>query len=264
MTYSRWWWGLKEDDRLSVIDLVDAGTLDYKTVGLLWLLMERRASLLVAAGPSFAGKSTLLHALLDFLPPDIEQVALRGYAEDFKLTGIGRPEKTFLVTEEISNHSYEYLWGRQVVRALELIPGGYALGGTIHARNIKEVAYVLNALGAPLSLIAGLGVVVTLQVRRGRYYDDEPLRYVDTVSTLSLSKEGLTAQFLAARHSAEEKFLYPPEQTLRDALSGKFAVSCDQPFSEMDRRAGFLRRLSDEGVSSREEVRKRLSEYSRS
>jgi len=32
----------------------------------------------------------------------------------------------------------------------------------------------------------------------------------------------------------------------------------------MDRRAGFLRRLSDEGVSSREEVRKRLSEYSRS
>src|SRR4030042_5245600 len=143
--------------------------------------MEHRASVMVAAGPIWAGKTTLLHALLDFLRPEIEQVSLRGYEEDFKSLGSDKPDKTYLITEEISNHSYEYLWGYQVTKAFELLPKGYALGGTIHARNIREVAYVLNALRVPLPLIASLGVIITLQVTRGLSYHDDFIRFVDTV-----------------------------------------------------------------------------------
>ena len=266
MTYfTKWpyWRGFKDDDNLSIIDVVNSGVIDFKLAGLLWLLMEHRASVLVAAGPSFAGKSTLLHALLDFLPQDIEQVALRGYAEDFKLTGSGKPDKTYLVTEEISNHSYEYLWGHQVVKALELIPKGYALGGTIHARNIKEVAYVLRALGAPLPLIARIGVIITLQVRYNQSYDDL-IRYVDTVSTVNLTNEGLAAQLLAMRRSADEKFTYPAGQALHDALSDKFVIKYNDIFSEIELRARFLSQLSDKGICSRQEVKKATSEYHQS
>jgi hypothetical protein len=257
------WWGYKEDDNLSIIDVVNSGAVDFKLAGLLWLLMEHRSSVLVAAGPSFAGKSTLLHALLDFLPPDIEQVALRGYAEDFRLAGSGRPEKTYLVTEEISNHSYEYLWGQQVVRALELIPKGYALGGTIHARNIKEVAYVLHALGAPPSLIARIGVIITLQVMYHRPYDDDLIRYVDTVNTVSLAKEGLIAQTLAMRKSANEGFIYPAEPVLNNVLSSQFAVKHDSVSVEIELRGRFLSQLRDRGISSRREVKKATLEYHR-
>jgi energy-coupling factor transporter ATP-binding protein EcfA2 len=261
--FKRWpqWWGLKGIDDLSIIDVVNSGAIDFKTAGLLWLLMEHRASLLVAAGPSFVGKSTLLHALLDFLPPEIKQVTLRGYDEDFRLTGAGAPDKTYLITEEISNHSYEYLWGRQVVKALELIPKGYALGGTIHARSIKEVAYVLNALGAPSSLIAGIGLVVTLQVTYRRSYDTDLVRYVDTVSTIGLAKEGLVAQLLATRQSAGDEFVYPAEQALSNTLFNKFGIKYDDVFSEMELRGRFLSQLRDKGIYSREEVRKAVSEY---
>lgn len=262
MVRPRWWadWTFgRTDENLSILNVIDFGTIDFKLAGLLWLLMEHRASALVAAGPSFVGKTTLMHTLLDFLPPDIHQVTLRGYDEDFKDLGGEKPEKTYLVTEEISNHSYEYLWGSQVVKAFELLPKGYALGGTIHARNVQEVAYVLNAHGLPMPLIAGLGVVITMQVTPGRYYDDEPVRRVDTVSTLTLTKDGLVAQMLAARK--DDRFVYPPEQSLHDTLFNKFSIKYSSVFSEMELRGQFLNQLRDKAIYSREEVRKAILDY---
>jgi hypothetical protein len=249
------------DENLSILDVVKFGTIDFKLAGLLWLLMEHRASVMVAAGPIWAGKTTLLHALLDFLPPEIEQVTLRGYDEDFKSLGSDKPENTYLITEEISNHSYEYLWGYQVIKAFECIPRGYALGGTTHARNIREVAHVLNALGIPLPLIASLGAVITLQVTHGKYYDDEPIRYVDTISTINLTKEGLIAQILATRHLPDEKFIYPPEQDLHNILFNKFAVKYESISSEIEARGQFLDKLRAKGICSREQVKKAISEY---
>jgi hypothetical protein len=258
------WYFRRVDENLSILDVVKFGTIDYKLAGLLWLLMEHRASVIVAAGPVWAGKTTLFHAMLDFLRPEIEQVSLAGYQEDFKSLGSEKPENTYLVTEEISNHSYEYLWGYQVIKAFECINKGYALGGTTHARNIREVAYVLNALGVPLQQIASLGAVVTLQVTRGKYYDDEPIRYVDSVSTLDLTKEGLIAHILARRNLPDEKFTYPPELDLHNILFNKLAVKYESISSEIETRGQFLSQLRDKGVFSRGAVKKAISEYYRS
>jgi hypothetical protein len=249
------------DENFSILDVVKSGTIDFKLAGLLWLLMEHRASVMVAAGPMWAGKTTLFHALLDFLRPEIEQVSLRGYEEDFKSLGNDKPENTYLIAEEISNHSYEYLWGYQVIKAFELLPKGYALGGTIHARNTREVAYVLHALRVPLPLIASLGVIITLQVTHGRSYHDEPIRYVDTVSTVNLTKKYLVARNLATRHLPDEKFIYPPEQDLNSILINKFAVKYKSISSEIEARGHFLSQLHNKGVSSREGVRKGVTEY---
>jgi hypothetical protein len=261
-----YWWGdwpfSRVNEDISILDVVNSGTFDFKLAGLLWLLMEHRASVLVAAGPSFAGKTSVLHALLDFLLPGIRQLSLRGYDEDFKFPDSYKPHKTYLITEEISNHSYEYLWGYQVTKAFELLPKGYALGGTIHARNVKEVAYVLHGiLNVPLPLIAGLSAVITLQVARRSSYYDEPVSRVDTVSTISLTKGGLVARILAARQLPDEEFFYPPEQDLHSALCHKFAIKYDSVSSEMERRGLFLSQLRDKGVSSREEVRKEILKY---
>jgi hypothetical protein len=249
------------DEDFSILDVVEHGTLDYKLAGLLWLLMEHRASLIVAAGPVWAGKTTLLHSLLDFLRPEIEQVTLRGYYEDFKSLGNGKPENTYLVTEEISNHQYEYLWGYQVPKAFSFLSKGYALGGTTHARNVKEVAYVLNALGVSQPLIASLGLVVTLQVARGRSDDDDFIRYVDTVSTISITDDGLIAQMLATRRSPDEQFTYPAEKALHETLVKKFEINYDSVSSEMELREQFLAQLRDKGISSRKELRKEITGY---
>jgi hypothetical protein len=266
MVRTRWWedWPFRRtDENLSILDVVKFGTVDFKLAGLLWLLMEHRASVIVASGPIWAGKTTLLNALLDFLRPEIEQVALRGYDEDFKSLGTGKPENTYLIAEEISNHSYEYLWGYQVVKAFECIPKGYALGGTTHARNVKEVAYVLNALGVPQPLIAGLGAVVTIQVARSRYNDDEPLRYVDSVSTLGMTEEGLVAYNLAARRLPGEDFVYLPEPALHRVLLDKFKIGYDSVTPEIESRGELLSSLYLKDDYSRRVVKKAVSDYYR-
>lgn len=264
MTRTEWWtdWMFhKPESTLSILDVVEFGTVDFKLAGLLWLLMEHRASIIVASGPIWVGKTTLLHALLDFLPPEINKVTLQGYDEDFKDLGNEKPENTYLITEEISNHSYEYLWGNRVSKAFELLPKGYALGGTTHARNIKEVAYLLNALGVPLQHIAGLGFIITLQVTRGRSHYDEPVRYVDTVCTVSQTKDSLIAQILATRQLPDDKYTYPSEKSLHDTLLNKFNIKYDSVFPEIARREKFLKQLHSQGVSSREGVRKAVSDF---
>jgi len=265
MVRPTWWadWPFSRvTENLTILDVVNSGTVDFKLAGLLWLVMEHRASALVAAGPIWAGKTTILHALLDFLPPGIKQVSLRGYVEDFKFSNNYKPDNTYLVSEEISNHSYEYLWGYQVVKAFELLPKGYALGSTIHAHNIREVAYVLHGiLNIPLPLIAGLGVVVTLQAANGQSYYDEPVRRVDTVSIINFADEGLVAQTLAERQLTDDEFIYPSEKALYNTLFNKFAIEYENVFSEIARRETFLSGLADKGISSREEVRQAILDY---
>ena len=263
--YKGWmgWPFNRTDENLSILDVVKFGTIDYKLSGLFWLLMEQRASVMVAAGPAWVGKTTLLHALLDFLRPEIQQHELQGYYEDFKYLGDEKPENTYLVAEEISNHMYEYLWGTQVVKAFQLLNKGYALGTTTHARNIKEVAYVLNALGVTPENIAKLGVVVTLQVARGRNFDDEPIRFVDTVSTMNYTKDGLVAHVLASRHLPDEKFNYPSDKFLREVLSTKFAFKYDSISSEIESRGEILRDI-DVKLSSRQELKKAISDFYKS
>lgn len=79
------WWGFHGagDPGRSVLGLIADGTLDAELAALLWLLLEARLPVVVAAGPPLAGKTTVLTALLDFLPPGTRRVYLRGAWEDY-------------------------------------------------------------------------------------------------------------------------------------------------------------------------------------
>jgi hypothetical protein len=165
-----------------------------------------------------------------------------------------------MVSEEISNHQFEYLWGYQVVKAFRLVNKGFAFGTTIHARNIKEVAYIINAMGVPAEQIAKLGVIVTLQVARGRYVDSEPIRYVDTVCTLTTTEDGLVAQMLAMRHLPDEQFKYPDEAVLQEILAKKFGLKLDSVTAEIERRGNYIDELYKK-KHSREEVKKAIAKF---
>jgi type IV secretory pathway ATPase VirB11/archaellum biosynthesis ATPase len=53
---------------LSVVDLLDAGTLDLRLAAYLMRVIGGGASILACAGPGGTGKTTLMAALLCFLP----------------------------------------------------------------------------------------------------------------------------------------------------------------------------------------------------
>lgn len=254
----RFW---ESDNRLSVLELVNSGSLDLKLTAILWLIMEHRAPVLVAAGPSNAGKTTTLNVLLDFLPPAVKEVHLRGEGEDFGFLEKAVPAETYIVAAEFSDYG-DYIWGNTAIRAFELLTEGYGLGGTIHARTADEVVYILHEyLELPLSWLAHLGAIVTLRVTPGRTRMDEPVRRIATVSLVMPGAKDLALQVIASRQQGTDALVFASDRTLQAALSSKFAIGNLRVAPEILVRQQYLERLLKEGKVSRDEVRQAVVEF---
>jgi hypothetical protein len=270
MTNSPWWadqrFGSYNDtlnEGLSILDLVNSGTVDCKLAALLWIIMEQGASVIVASAPIYAGKTTLLHALLDFVPRDVHKIALKGYYEDFKFLDHGQPKKTYMVAEEISNHGFfEYLWGLKAVRTFKLLSQGYALGATMHARTSEEVLLILHrVLGISVDQLARMGIIVNLRATAGLKEDDDPIRRVMSVDLVLPHQEGLAIQVLAARQYTENGFDYQSESSLQQVLAGKNLIGKYSVNAEIEARKRFLRHLLQKGRTARQEVRNAVWQY---
>src|SRR5215217_1840344 len=114
------WWGpgWQAPAPRDIVGLLRDETIDAWTAANLWVALARRQSLTVVAGASGVGKTTLLTALLDFLPPGTRRVYLRGCFELFAFLSDPSiaPSQTALLINEISPHLPVYLWGPAVIR----------------------------------------------------------------------------------------------------------------------------------------------------
>lgn len=162
------WWG-PDDPRtlyqgLSVIELVEKGTLDLPLASLLWLGVEHKASIIVAAKPRRAGKTVLLTALSHLIPPAFDLVFTHGEEEDFAFLLDTDPARTYILCNEISDHLPAYLWGQKVLTLFEALPRGYSLGTTMHADFPDEVVRELEgpSLRVHPRLVTGLTFIVVL------------------------------------------------------------------------------------------------------
>lgn len=257
-------WYFEPPNPLSILELVNFGTVDLPLASFLWLMMERRVSVIVAAGPSGVGKTTTLNVMLDFLRPEVKQVELQGDYEDFTFLKSARPANTYMVAAEFGSHGI-YVWGEVAIKAFELISQGYALGGTIHARTAKEVVEILHRyLGLPMSTIAGIDAIVTLSVTGGRGYNSEPVRRINTVSVVAPHNNGISLVALASLSSKGNGFDIASADDLQAALSAKLNIKNVDIAREMKEKEQFLARLMNEGKLSRDEVRKAVIEFYRS
>jgi len=266
MSYHRWWGRFSPEvtERLSLLELVNFDSLNLRLAGIFWLLMEHRASVLVAAGPSNAGKSTLLNALLGFLPSEENQIQLEGQAEDFKFSEYSNPTNTYMVADELSPYGF-YLWGDEAKTAFDLLSRGYGLGSTIHARTIKETVGILyNGLGLTLSQIARLDVIITIKVVGDWRVATGPKRRVETAGLLTGVEEGaLSLVGIASRNQESGELEFTGEEELYAAISGRFGIKQDQIRLEIQQREKLLDNLLAEGRYSPDEVRKAVGEFYR-
>jgi hypothetical protein len=164
-----WWgWHWQPPVPLSVMQIIADGSADLDLMALLWAMLSRRASVLVAAEPPMAGKTTTLTALLDLMPPDTCQVYLRGHYEtfDFVQQRDADPLRTYVLANEMSDHLAIYLWGSRIYKTFELLDKGYAIGSTMHAETVEDVIAILDSdpLFVPAEWIAKLTLVINLYV----------------------------------------------------------------------------------------------------
>jgi archaeal flagellar protein FlaI len=251
--------------RLSVLDLYNSGTLDFKLAALLWLLMENKASVLVAAGPSFAGKTTLLNVMLDFLPPKYKEIHLQGMFEDFSFLQNKNPSDSYLVAAEFSGDLYEYMWGEGAQKAFQLLNEGWAMGGTVHARSPQETLYLLHDyLAIPPSTLGRIDAIVTLRATRGRDRYSEPIRRIDSVSLVIPQDNGLLIEMMVSRELGTDQLVFTGELEMQTVLGKKFKMDQVVVAKEIDTRGRFLARLLTTGKLSRDEVRRAIINFYRS
>ncbi|MBS3766394.1 hypothetical protein KGY71_07720 [Candidatus Bipolaricaulota bacterium] len=162
---------------LTVADLMEAGTLDRKLLEFFTRRLGAGDSLLAAAGPSGTGKTTLMGALLNLIPPGVEiQTAERGNPIPGKSSG----DSTLYMAHELNDAPYYgYIWGDEARQFLRAAIDG-RIAATLHAESLQAVRRKLTE--PPVSLaeeeLNQLDLIVTMKTHhQGR----DRIRRVDRV-----------------------------------------------------------------------------------
>ncbi len=241
--------------RLSILELTDSGTLELEIAAILWLLVERRTSLITAAGPRLAGKTTLLNALLDLRRPEVDIVHIKGEEEDFRFLEDTEPARTYLIAAEISNHLPAYTWGDVARRVFEVLPKGYALGATVHADAAEEVLGMLHGeIGVPVELLAHVGMIITIEMGPPLNGAAEPMRRISSVSLIRGRGQRLAIDRVDCRRPVRSK-------ELARLVAARLGTTTDHVLEEMRKRARSLERLGENGRTSSAEVRRAVVDF---
>jgi hypothetical protein len=124
---------------LSLVDLIDAGTVDVPLAAYLAAAMRHGASLLVGARPGGAGKTAVMCALLNFLPnvTTIQAVGSRAVLDLAEQDP--DPGATCYIAHEIGDGLYyAYLWGDEARDFFALAARGHTIAANLHADTLVE------------------------------------------------------------------------------------------------------------------------------
>lgn len=251
-----------EPEPFSILELVNTDTLDLHLAAILWMMMEQRSSIIVGAGPGFAGKTTLLNSLLDLLPSNVKRVYLYGDHHDFSFVKTAVPSETYLVAEEFNTYM-NYVWGQTAITAFTLLKEGYSMGGTMHARTPQEVVYMFHQyLGLSLPLISLIDAVINISVTWDRSSRSEPLRQVESVGLLFPGdEEAISLGIVAGREEGEKNLKYADSVQLRKLFFEKYNVDIPDIENEITIREKYLEQLMIDMRISHQEVKEAVLEF---
>jgi len=227
---------------LSIVDLIQAGTLSVEMAAYAMRAMANGVSLLTGARPGGAGKSTLLGAILGLLPPDVRIVTVDG--SDVIQQGLAQPadEPACYLAHEIgSGHWYGYIWGQDVADFFSLVAGRRRIASCLHADTLAELTGILRSppLRVREAALERVGLILFIHVVPG------PGARRRVVSFWEADEAG----------GHREVFRW-------NAAADTFEATGDlhKP-AEMDRYEGFIRGLVDAGDVETEAVMSRVSRF---
>ncbi len=232
---------------MSIIELIEAGNMDWRLAALFWVAMERGASLIIAADPPSSGKTTTLSALMSFTPPETAVYFTRGVGETFSLPPVSEAYHTYILVNEMSDHIPVYTWDDNARRVFELLAAGYRVGTTMHANTTGEVLQQLEGqLSIPGSHVAHLTLVVPMYVGRGDDY--EPIRRVQEVTLLRRNGSGYSLNTIAEWQPQGDTFRVLDDPAQSAAMADWAGMTEGDLEAAIAERAAFLEDLRARGI----------------
>ena len=285
--YSRFpegWWGYHwtPPNPMSAVELMATPTIDSRLMATLWAVVSRRRSVMLSSEAPQAGKTTLLSALVDFLPDDTTGIFVRGWWEEYDWLDEVEPGTGYLLINEMSDHLPIYVWGRAARGALMLAGKGWGLGATMHADSLPEATDALRTqLGATDADLAGL----TIYLQYSAYLTPAGMyRRVEEAWHLRLDDDGVLAPVRLGAIEGDrspsltgaQRFPEPPmlpgegDRSARPfvhdpqgyaVLAASLGEEADALEDELVARAAFLEDLAARGVCDPPSVAAAVREY---
>ena len=227
---------------LSVFDLMEASTLDLELAAYLMARISRGASFMVGAVPGGAGKTTVMCALLNFVPIEVPLVAATSEAVCEATETAGSQPGCYVCHEIGSGHYFAYLWGRDLRDYCRLAEHGHMLATNLHADDLEEARHQLcGDNGVPVENFNTFELLLFLRVG-ARSLDSQ--RWVEKV----YSGNGSSGHVLVY----DAKYGIRPEPDSEGYLAdSEYVAAC----------RGFLERALTGGVRTVEETRKACCKF---
>lgn len=193
---------------LSVFDLLEADTLDLDLAAYLMARISTGASFMVGASPGAAGKTTVMCALLNFVP--IEVTLTAATAEAIRnATKANQAQRTCYICHEIgAGHYFAYLWGQDLVDYCSLAAHGHILATNLHADDIAEAEdQVCRINKVPREDFNRFALLIFMRIETGA---SRTRRWINKV----YSSDGQSEHKLIFDASSNAKTPLEPENTL--------------------------------------------------
>jgi hypothetical protein len=223
---------------LSIVDLIDAGTVPAELAAYSLAAIGGGASFLVGAMPGGAGKTTVMGALLNFVPPDVRLAPADGMAAIRRGAEAPSPRGCYICHEIGRGPYYAYLWGPELRAYFDLPAAGHMLATNLHADTYQQARR---------------------QICDGNAVTGETLRRMNLMYFMSVGRRGFSA-----RRRIETVWESDGTQAHRQV----FAADCPAPFADSSlvsaedvagARAAIEKLLAD-GVRTIEQVRAAICE----
>lgn len=264
---------------LSIIDLIRTGSMTHELAAQLWMYLEgmsiRPANLMLAGGPG-VGKTTMLNALLAFIPESDRIVVIEDTLElntfmeescsrlesdeDLSLADLVknslrmRPER--IIIGEVRGEE-----ARDMITACNI--GKYCMG-TIHALTSREA--IIRLQNEPMNIPEMLVNLIDVFVVLKRYHvGGKVFRVVDELSETSGMEQVkiLLAPVYKYDYDSRMQKQVNPSTVFRDKLSSQSGLTPKEIIGEHLIRSYLLKLLDEKDMSTVKEVATFCRNYSK-
>jgi hypothetical protein len=153
---------------LSVFDLLAAETLDLDLAAYLMARISTGSSFMVGSVPGGAGKTTVMCALLNFVPVDVALIAATPEAVYEAANANTSPRVCYVCHEIGSGYYFAYLWTDALRAYCGLFEHGHMLATNLHADNLEQAKnQICNTNSVPVEHFNKFELLIFLRIEDG-------------------------------------------------------------------------------------------------